>query len=78
MLGSITLKVVWCVLHAVDPLNLPTCPNQTGQSCRLCGAVVRRNTKRLMVPWYLVGRLTVANRHGQVLRGKKMSVKSEG
>ena len=39
-----------------------------GQSCRLCGAVVRRNTKRLQVP---CRKLAVANRHGQVLGGKK-------
>ena len=40
------------------------------RSCRLCGAVVRRNTKRLQVP---CRKLAVANRHGQVLGGKKKS-----
>ena len=35
--------------------------------CRLCGAVVRKNAKQLMVPcrW-----LAAAIRHGQVLEGK--------
>ena len=30
--------------------DITAIPGQTGQSCRLCGAVVRRNAKRLMVP----------------------------
>ena len=32
--------------HSHDITRLPS----GGQSCRLCGAVVRRNTKRLQVP----------------------------
>ena len=50
--------------HSHDITRLPS----GGQSCRLCGAVVRRNTKRLQVP---CRKLAVANRHGQVLGGKK-------
>ena len=54
---------IWtCSHHFV--LRLPS----GGQSCRLCGAVVRRNTKRLQVP---CRKLAVANRHGQVLGEKK-------
>ena len=30
--------------------DITAIPGQTGQSCRLCGAVVRKNAKRLMVP----------------------------
>ena len=65
--------------QACQPLQLPlgirihhshdiTRQPSGGQSCRLCGAVVRRNTKRLQVP---CRKLAVANRHGQVLGGKK-------
>ena len=50
--------------HSHDITRLPS----GGQSCRLCGAVVRRNTKRLQVP---CRKLAVANRHGQVLGRKK-------
>ena len=31
--------------------DIAAIPGQTGQSCRLCGAVVRKNAKRLTVPW---------------------------
>ena len=65
--------------QACQPLQLPlgirihhshdiTRQPSGGQSCKLCGAVVRRNTKRLQVP---CRKLAVANRHGQVLGGKK-------
>ena len=39
-----------CVFPIHHSHDIAAIPGQTGQSCRLCGAVVRKNAKRLMVP----------------------------